>query len=113
MMMGVQTLYAQEDLRAALYGKWQMTKYYSKKTTNLTKGSVEFKVDGTFISDGIYFGSENGLYRTDENRSVLIVETDTDITEWVASVKKGVLQLRNSNGSRTPDVTMSFKKEDY
>lgn len=97
------------DLRGSLSGKWKL--YDSKATKEM--GTWEFQSDGKFLSTGDYWGNKSGLYRTDETRSVLILEIDEKITEWSASVKENMLALKEvTNGSKKPAVVLSLQKID-
>lgn len=107
--IGFQHVNAQ-DLLGNLYGKWNITKYQSKTKTQLRNGTLDFQSDGSFLSEGIYFGTKKGLYTTDETRSVVIIEIDEAKTEWVASFKKGMLRLHTAPGSRQPKVYMTLAR---
>jgi hypothetical protein len=78
-----------KDLRGKIAGKW---KEGDAKSTD--KGVWEFQVDGTFVSSGGYWGTKKGLYRTDEGRSVVIIEIDEDMTEWAATFDHDALALK-------------------
>ena len=107
--LGENTVNAQ-DLLGALHGSWNMTKYQSQVKTQLPTGKVTFESDGGFVSEGVYFGAEKGLYSTDETRSVVIIDIEGVKSEWTASVKKGVLRLRTPSGTKQPKVNMTFEK---
>lgn len=79
-------------------GKWSITKYQSKLKTAGKSGTLEFLSDGMFRSEGIYFGTQTGLFRTDETRSIVIIEAQNGITEWTASLKNDVLRLKSIKG---------------
>lgn len=106
---GTHTVNAQ-DLLGDLHGSWNMTKYQSRVKTQLATGKVTFESDGGFVSEGVYFGTEKGLFSTDETRSVVIIDIDGVKSEWTASVKKGVLRLRTPSGTKQPKVYMMFQK---
>ncbi len=87
-----------QNLISDLAGKWSITKYQSKQKTEGKSGTLEFLTDGMFRSEGIYFGVQTGLFRTDETRSIVIIEAQNGITEWTASVKDDVLRLKSIKG---------------
>ena len=45
---------------------------------------IEFKADGSFISDGEPFGRNTGRWRTDNEDSILFIDSDVDDddSEW-------------------------------
>ncbi|HOX81939.1 MAG TPA: hypothetical protein PLJ60_17390 [Chryseolinea sp.] len=87
-----------QNLISDVTGKWAITKYQSKIKTAGKSGTLEFLSDGMFRSEGIYFGVQTGLYRTDETRSIVIIEAENGITEWTASMKNDVLRLKSVKG---------------
>ncbi len=87
-----------QHLISDVTGKWTITKYQSKIKTQARSGTLEFLPDGTFLSEGIYFGVQTGLFRTDETRSVVIIDTHGEISEWTASIKNEVLRLKSIKG---------------
>jgi len=87
-----------QSLIGDIAGKWSITKYQSKIKTQGKSGTLEFLSDGTFISEGIHFGPQKGLFRTDETRSIVIIETPVATSEWNASIKNDVLRLRSVKG---------------
>lgn len=87
-----------QNLIGDITGKWSITKYQSKVKTAGKSGTLEFQSDGMFRSEGIYFGVQTGLFRTDETRSVVIIEAQNGITEWTASLKDEVLRLKSIKG---------------
>ncbi len=87
-----------QNLISDIAGKWSITKYQSKQKTAGKSGTLEFLTDGMFRSEGIYFGVQTGLFRTDETRSIVIIEAQNGITEWTASVKNDVLRLKSIKG---------------
>jgi len=89
-----------QDLRGTVQGKWKVTQYQSQSGTQSLIDTLEFKSDGSFLSDSIYFQTKKGLFRTDENRSVLILEVNGESIEWIASIKKGILMMRSTPASK-------------
>lgn len=98
------------DLLRDLYGTWKVTEYQSKAVPQPSVSAVVFQPDGAFLSEGFFFGSKKGLFRTDESRSIIVIETSGVTTEWAASFKKGVLKLRSSPRSKRPRVAMGLTK---
>ncbi len=87
-----------QKLIGDLTGKWNITKFQSTVKTEARSGTLEFLSDGTFLSEGIYFGAQTGLFRTDETRSIVIIEAENGITEWTTSVKDDVLRMKSIKG---------------
>ena len=87
-----------QNLISDITGKWSITKYQSKVKTEGKSGTLEFLPDGMFRSEGIYFGAQTGLFRTDETRSIVIIEAQNGITEWTASIKNNTLRLKSAKG---------------
>jgi hypothetical protein len=96
---GAQQLSAQALLKGVT-GKWKVIKYQDKSRTQSLADTLEFQPDGTFLSDSIYFKPGKGLFRTDENRSVLILNVRGKATEWRTSIKNGVLRMRSVSSSK-------------
>lgn len=99
------------DLLRNLYGTWTVTEYQSKLIPQPRVSVVVFQPDGIFVSEGFFFGSKKGLFRTDESRSIVVIEAEGASTEWAASFKKGVLGLRSSPRSKRPRVAMRLTKK--
>ncbi len=112
-LFAITTQLTAQNLISNIAGKWSITKYQSKIKTQGRSGTLEFLSDGTFLSEGIFFGTQTGLFRTDETRSVIIIEAENGITEWTASVKEDVLRLKSvkGKGSRTYITLMRLKEK--
>lgn len=106
---GITPLNAQTLLKKVT-GKWKVIKYQDQLKTMALADTLEFQADGTFLSDSIYFKSGNGLFRTDENNSVVIIETPEATTEWSVSLSKGVLRLRSIPKSKKPKTYITLVK---
>ena len=73
-----------------IIGTWSMYKVYeydkdvTEKHNPNNNHWIEFKADGTFVSDGDPFGRNTGRWKTDNKKSVLIIDSDTDNddSEW-------------------------------
>lgn len=114
LLVGTSFHVSAQNLLKELYGTWNVTKYQSKIKTAVRSGAVEFQEDGSFKSQRIHFGTKAGLYRTDETRSLVIIDTDGVSTEWLASMKKGVLLLRSTpavNKKLRVHLTLVRRKE--
>ena len=98
-----------QNLITEIAGKWSITKYQSKVKTEGKSGTLEFLSDGMFRSEGVYFGTQTGLFRTDETRSIVIIEAQNGITEWTASVKDDVLRLKSIKG-KGPKVYLTLMR---
>jgi hypothetical protein len=97
-----------KDLNGKITGKWKLN---DSKSSN--QGIWEFQVDGNFLSTGDYWGAKKGLYRTDETRSVIVIEIGEQVTEWSASFNKGALVLKEiTSGSEKPANSLLLTKSD-
>jgi hypothetical protein len=106
---GLHTMAQSNELIANVLGKWKVVKYESSKTGTYSKAdTLKFESDGTFRSDSIYFGSKKGLFRTDENRTILIIEAGDKTTEWSTTLKKGVLRLRSAPEDKQPKIYITL-----
>lgn len=105
----VTTTYAQ--LLDTLVGKWNVKEYRNNQTTVLDSGFIDFQQDGVFESRGTYFGTRKGLYRTDETRSVVLIDNGKT-TEWKATMTNNVLKLDQIiKKQRKPKIYMILIKE--
>jgi len=95
-------------------GKWLVVKYNNKSMgTKSQSDTLVFQPDGFFTSENLYFGAKKGLFRSDENRKMLITEADNNNTiEWVVSFKKGILRLKSVRDKRKPYVVIELVKAD-
>ena len=107
--LGTTHLHAQTLLKKVT-GKWKVIKYQDQLKTMALADTLEFQSDGTFLSDSIYFKSGNGLFRTDENNSIVIIETPVATTEWQVSLSKGVLRLRSVPKNKQPKTYITLVK---
>ena len=81
---------ASENLDKHITGVWKMDKVYeygkdvSEKHNPKNNRWIEFKDDGTFISDGDPFGKNTGRWKIDNDKSILIIDSDVDDddSEW-------------------------------
>jgi hypothetical protein len=108
--LSYQPLYSQK-LISDLAGKWKVIKFQKSGEKALSQiDTLEFKSDGTFLSDSIYIKAKQGKFRTDENRSVLIIETNDTTTEWFAVLKNDVLRLHTEPTDDQPKTFMTLMK---
>ena len=100
-----------QDLRGSVQGKWTITEYQTQSGKQSVIDTLEFKSDGAFLSDSIYFKTRKGLYRTDENRSVVILEVNGESTEWITSIRMGILSMRSTPASkRQPTIYITASR---
>ncbi|WP_127122315.1 hypothetical protein [Chryseotalea sanaruensis] len=79
-----------EKLDVKIIGTWTMEKVYeydNDVTDNHNPENnrwIEFKTDGSFVSDGAPFGRNTGSWTADNNNSILYIdsEIDDDDSEW-------------------------------
>lgn len=82
-----------------LIGTWDMerVKEYGKDETEKHNPAhdrwIEFKEDGTFVSDGTPFGRNQGRWKLDQSRSILVIDSDVDDddSEWNVSLVDDVM----------------------
>jgi hypothetical protein len=102
---------AQRLLIDSLKGTWTMSEQYKNKERTTPKGTVEFLEDGTFRSNGSYFGTSTGLYRTNETKSTIQIEIAGKTSEWNATVKNHVLRLVRPRYKKSPRVELVLMSE--
>jgi Domain of unknown function (DUF5004) len=79
-----------DTLDKKLVGKWTMEKVYEYGEDVTAKHDpsdnryLQFNSDGTFISDGDPFGRNTGRWKTDNEKSILFIDSDLDDddSEW-------------------------------
>jgi hypothetical protein len=112
-MTGVlHTGFAQSSLLLeSIKGKWNVKEYHNNRKTAINTGYIDFQQDGVFESKGTYFGDRRGLYRTDESRSVVLIDNGRT-TEWRASLVNNVLRLeQHIKRQRKPSVYLILIKD--
>src|SRR4051812_22525744 len=80
-----------QQLLETLEGKWNVKEYHNNSKVANT-GFIDFQQNGVFESRGTYFGTRKGLYRTDETRSVVLIDNGKP-SEWKATITNNVLRL--------------------
>jgi hypothetical protein len=95
----------------SLHGTWTMKEQYNNKARIEPKGSIEFLEDGTFKSNGSYFGSSEGLYRTDETRSTIHIEINGATSEWTASIRNHILRMTRTDKKKSPRVDLVLSSD--
>lgn len=96
----------QNLLLDSLHGTWTMTEQYNNKSRVEVKGTIEFLEDGTFKSNGSYFGSAQGIYTTDETKSTIHIVIDSSTSEWSASIRNHVLKMTRVGKKKTPRIEL-------
>ena len=79
-----------EKLDSKIIGIWMMEKVYeydndvTEKHNPKNNRWIEFKADGSFISDGDPFGRNTGRWTVDNTKSILYIDSDVDDddSEW-------------------------------
>jgi hypothetical protein len=102
---------AQQLLLDSLKGTWTLAEQYNNKQRMQPKGTIEFQEDGIFRSNGSYFGSAVGLYRTDETKSTIHIEIDGRTTEWTANINNHVLRMVKPRRKKAPRVELVLRSE--
>jgi len=78
------------SLDQQIVGRWKMDKVFESDLDMTEKHNpkndrwIEFKSDGTFVSDGKPFGRNIGRWTTDNLQSILFIDSDVDDddSEW-------------------------------
>lgn len=86
----------EENLDSKIIGTWTMEKVYEYDNDVTEKHNpqkdrwIEFKSDGSFVSDGQPFGRNTGRWTTDNDNSVLNLDSDVDDddSEWKVAFEK-------------------------
>jgi hypothetical protein len=102
---------AQTLLLDSLKGTWSMSEQYNNKSRIDPKGTIEFREDGTFKSEGSYFGTAVGFYRTDESKSTVQIEINGVTSEWTASIRNHVLRMIRPRRKKAPRVELVLLSE--
>jgi hypothetical protein len=102
---------AQTLLLDSLKGTWSMSEQYNNKRRINPKGTIEFLEDGTFRSNGSYFGTAVGLYRTDETKSTIHIEINGVTSEWTAVVRNHELRMVKPRKKKKPRVELVLRSE--
>src|SRR5436190_13391828 len=104
--------FSQRLLLDSLKGTWLLKEQYNDKNRMVPKGTIEFLEDGTFKSNGSYFGSASGLYRTDETKATVQIEIQGKTTEWTASVRNHILRMTKEKRKKSPRVQLVLYSEE-
>lgn len=100
LLISLQSAFSQ-TLLDSLQGKWRVTHIMNNNKNSMKAGTLYFSEDGKFESSGNHFGSSNALYTTNETTSTVQIESpDKSVTEWEATVKRGVLYLTSVDSSK-------------
>jgi hypothetical protein len=81
------------ELIQAIIGKWKLATHGSEHGAALKPQIIEFKSDGTFTNDSIYFATKEGSFRAAESQGRLILENGNVVTEWKTTLRGSVLQM--------------------
>ncbi len=97
-----------KDLHGAVVGKWNLSAPNSKNQL----GMWEFQADGKFVSSGEYWGNKKGLFRTEESRSVIVIEIGENVTQWAATFsEEGILSIEEiTEGVKKPSAKLLLAK---
>jgi hypothetical protein len=111
LMVVCKSVSAQTLLLDSLKGTWSMSEHYNNKSRIDPKGTIKFLEDGTFKSDGSYFGTAVGFYRTDESKSTIQIEINGVTSEWTASIRNHVLRMIRPRRKKAPRIELVLFSE--
>ena len=102
----------------SLIGTWDMERVmeYGEDETEKHNPAhdrwVEFKADGTFVSDGTPFGRNQGRWKLDQGRSILIIDSDVDDddSEWNVSLLDDVMTWTGIGHPRKENTTLIHRR---
>lgn len=94
-LMAIVSCKPSEKLGSKIIGKWYLEKVYeygndvTERHNPKNNRWIEFNKDGSFISDGDPFGRNTGRWKTDNENSVLHIDSnvDDDDSEWKVTFK--------------------------
>jgi hypothetical protein len=74
---------------------------------------IEFKADGSFISDGEPFGRNSGRWTTDNDKSILYIDSDVDDddSEWKVTFDKDQITWTGIGHPRKENTKLIHKRK--
>lgn len=102
-----------------IIGTWTMDKVYeygnevTEKHNPKNDRWIEFKADGSFISDGEPFGRNSGRWTTDNDKSILYIDSDVDDddSEWKVTFNKDQITWTGIGHPRKENTKLIHKRK--
>jgi hypothetical protein len=107
-----------KDLTEIIVGTWQVDEIFKGKkdisnTDTIYNETLIFDNEGKYVTHGSE-KIDSGLYRLNENHSILYLESETEksTTEWSISFSKGgmTLQPRTAHAQTTPNFKYTYTR---
>lgn len=109
-----------DQLDQKIIGTWTMEKVYEYENDVTEKHNpaqdrwIEFKSDGTFVSDGQPFGRNTGRWTADNEASILYIDSDVDDddSEWSVTFDKGLSTWTGIGHPRKENTKLIHKRKE-
>lgn len=107
-----------ETLEKEILGKWTMEKVleYGEDVTEKHNPAmdrwIEFKADGTFVSDGSPFGRNAGRWTAGNEESILYLDSDVDDddSEWKVTFRADTTYWTGIGHPRKENTTLIHRR---
>ncbi|MBN7812414.1 hypothetical protein J0A68_15785 [Algoriphagus sp. H41] len=109
-----------DQLDQKIIGTWTMEKVYEYENDVTEKHNpaqdrwIEFKSDGTFVSDGQPFGRNTGRWTADNEASILYIDSDVDDddSEWSVTFDKDLSTWTGIGHPRKENTKLIHKRKE-
>ena len=109
-----------ENLDNKIIGTWTMEKVYeydkdvTEKHNSKRNRWIEFKSDGSFVSGGEPFGKNTGRWTTDNEKSILYIDSDVDDddSEWKVTFDKDQIIWTGIGHPRKENTKLIHRRKD-
>ncbi len=108
-----------DQLDQQIIGTWAMDKVYEYDIEVTEKHNpkkdrwIEFKTDGSFVSDGEPFGRNTGKWTADNQQTVLFLDSavDDDDSEWKVSFTADLMLWTGIGHPRKEETKLVHKRK--
>jgi len=108
-----------DQLDQQIIGTWAMDKVYEYDIEVTEKHNpkkdrwIEFKTDGSFVSDGEPFGRNTGKWTADNQQTVLFLDSvvDDDDSEWKVSFTADLMLWTGIGHPRKEETRLVHKRK--